>query len=252
MARWLGVTLAVLSIVTCAVAQEAVESARALLATWHQDPARIERARVLLEREASVRPTADVLVELSRAWFLTGEALARSAADKTAAYEQGREAARRAVAFAPHSDAAHLWLAMNIGRFAESRGRATGLSMLPAIRASSETVLRLNPDNVDGLILAGGILANVPRLMGGDRGKAEAQFKRALEIDPHKTAARLELAELYVDTRRWADARQQVRRILDERSPTDVPRWTATEVPRARALLAEIVAHEPRAPEQSP
>ena len=252
MGRWLGVTLAVLSVATVAVAQEAAESARALLAAWHRDPARIERARVLLERQAAVRPTADVLVELSRAWFLTGEALAHSAADKTAAYEQGREVAQRAVAIAPDRDTAHLWLAINTGRFAESRGRTTGLTMLPTIRASSETVLRLNPDNVDGLILAGGILANVPRLMGGDRGKAEAQFKRALEIDPHKTAARLELAELYVDTRRWANARQQVRRLLDEPSPTDVPRWTVTEVPRARVLLAEIIAHEPRAPEQSP
>ena len=252
MARWLGVTLVLLSVATCALAQDAAESARSLLAAWHEDPGRIERARGLLEREAAVRPTADVLVELSRAWFLTGEVLARSAADKTTAYERGREVAQRAIAAAPDSDAAHLWLGVNTGRFAESRGRTTGLTMLPAIRASSDTVLRLNPRNVDGLILAGGILANVPHLMGGDRRKAEAYFKRALEIDPHKTGARLELAELYVDTRRWADAGQQVRGILDEKAPTDVPRWTVTEVPRARVLLAEIIGHEPRAPEQSP
>lgn len=243
---------ALLTLVTLAAAQDAVGSARALLAGWHEDRARIDGARALLESAAAARPAAETLVELSRAWFLTGDIRARADAEKLAAYEHGREAARRAIAAEPGNDAAHLWLAMNTGRVAELRGMVAGLKMLPAIRESSDTVLRLNPKNVDGLILAGGILANVPRLMGGDRAKAEAQFRRALELDPHKTSARIELAELYMDLKRWADARLELQRILDEPSPTDRPRWTVTEAPRARGLLAEIAARDPRPPGQSP
>ena len=242
--RALLAVVLVLALVTPAAAQDAVTSARALLATWHKDPAAIDRARALLESEAAARPAAEVLVELARAWFITAEFRRSGEAAKTAAYEQGREAARRAIAMAPGNDAAHLWLAINTGRAAEVKGRVAGLRMLPAIRESSDTVLRLNPNNVDGLILAGGILANVPRLMGGDRSKAEAHFRRALELDPHKTGARLELAELYLELRRSSDARVELQRIVDETAPTDLPRWTVSEAPRARTLLAELAARD--------
>jgi predicted Zn-dependent protease len=152
---------------------------------------------------------------------------------------------------APRNDQAHLWFALNTGRYAETRGVRTGLTLLPTIRESSETVLRLNPTNVDGLILAGGIYANVPRLMGGDRAKAEAHFRRALELDPHKTSARMELADLYIATKRWADARRELQLVLDESAPTDVPQWTTREVARARALLGDLGERAP-VPGQSP
>ena len=249
--RSLVTLTALLTVMTAASAQDAVLPARALMASWHEDRARIERARTLLESAVATRPTAETLVELSRAWFLTGDILARTDAEKVEAYDHGREVAKRAIAAAPGNDAAHLWLALNTGRYAETRGFTAGLTMLPAIREASDTVLRLNPRNVDGLILAGGILANVPRLMGGDRGKAEAYYKRALEIDPHKTSARIELAELYMDTKRWPEARRELQRVVEESAPTDLPRWTVSEVPRARTLLAGIAARDPR-PGQSP
>ena len=229
--RALAALAAVLALVTSAAAQDPVAAARALMSTWHQDPAAIERARAQLESAAAARPTAEVLVELSRAWFLTAEARRSGEADKTAAYEQGREAARRAVALAPSSDAAHLWLAMNTGRAAELKGRVAGLRSLPAIRESSDTVLRLNPNNVDGLILAGGILANVPRLMGGDRSKAEAHFRRGLEIarwvgNRWREGWILErLSSLYHVLRRDADAhecRRDSKRIFDQLGAIDL------------------------------
>jgi len=250
--RRLVTILPLLVATTLAVAQDQLDAARALLRSWHEDQTRIDRARSLLEGAAAARPSPDVLVELSRAWFLTGDQRARSQADKQAAYEQGREAARRAVAAAPSNDMAHLWLALNTGRYAETRGHAAGLKMLPSIREASDTALRLNPTNVDALILAGGILANVPRLLGGDRAKAEAHFKRALELDPHKTSGRIELAELYIDMRRWPEARLELQRVVEERAPTDLPTWTARELPRARQLLLELAEREPRPAGQSP
>src|ERR1043166_6009551 len=224
MVRGLLALLALLIAVSPAAAQEPIESARTLMASWHEDRGRIDRARTILETAAAARPAPEVLVELSRAWFLTGDLRSRSEAEKLAAYEQGREAARRAIAAAPTNDMAHLWLALNPGRYAETRGFTAGLTMLSSIREACDTALRLNPKNVDALVLAGGILANVPRLMGGDRVKAEAHFKRALEIDPHKTSARIELADLYMDARRWPEARRELQRIVDETAPTDLPR----------------------------
>ena len=245
--RRLVTLLIPLWLVSSSTAQDPLDGARALLASWHLEGARIDQARALLESEAAARPAPDTLVELARAWFLTGDVRATSAADKAAAYERGRDAAKRAIALAPRNDHAYLWFALNTGRYAETRGTTTGLTMLPTIREASDTVLRLNPSNVDGLVLAGGILAHVPRVMGGDRAKAEAHFRRALELDPHKTSARAELAELYLAMKRWADARRELQALLDERTPSDLPRWTTREVPRARALLADLAERAPLA-----
>lgn len=237
-----------------AAAQDAVPTARTLLAAWHEDPARIDRARALLESAVAAESSPDALVALARAWFLTGEFRARGDSERAAAYERGSEFARRAIAAAPRDDRARLLLAINSGRLAELRGVMRALPLVNTIREESETVLRLNPANVEGLILAAGLAAEMPGFMGGDRLKAETLFKRALEVDPHQTGGRLELARLYIATRRWRDAQRELQLVVDEPAPTDVPRWTVLEVPRARALLADLYGRGrvTPAPPQSP
>ena len=117
-------------------------------------------------------------------------------------------------------------------------GRA--LALVGTIREESETVLKINPANVEGLVLAGGLAAQMPVFMGGDRGKAETLFKRALEIDPRLTGGRLQLAQLYMATKRWPDAQRELQSIVDEASPTDLAGWTMSDRPRAKALLTEL------------
>jgi tetratricopeptide (TPR) repeat protein len=237
-------------------AADALTTARALLNAWHEDPARIDRARATLE--GAPDPSADALVELSRVYFLTGDFRLRAEGERVAAYERGTEAARRAIAAAPRNDRAHLWLAINSGRIAEIKGMGRALTLVGTIREESETVLKLNPSNVEGLVLAGGLAAEMPVFMGGDRGKAETLFKRALELDPRLTGGRIELARLYIATRRWSDAQRELQSIVDETAATDLPRWTVSDRPRARALLAQlrdrglIPAAPATAPSQSP
>ena len=239
-----GLALLVLAaLVGAASAQPDLDSARALLAAWHEDPARIDRARALLEAEVARNPTADALVELSGAWFLSGDFRARSNAERVSAYEHGARAAQQAIAAAPRNERAHLLLAFNTGRLAEIAGVARALGLVTTIRQESETVLRLNAASVDGLILAGGLAAGMPKLMGGDRAKAEALLVRALALDPHHTGGRLELARLYVTERRWSDAARELQAVMGETAPTDQPRWTASDVPRAREMLSELREH---------
>ena len=221
-------------------AQTPAPAARALLAAWHDEPARIDRARSLLEAAAGPEAVPETLVELARVWFLTGDFRARSDAERAGAYERGAAVARRAIAAAPRDDRAHLWLAINSGRSAELKGVMRALALVGVVREGAETVLKLNPRNVEGLLLAGGLAAEMPAIMGGDRVKAEALFRRALEIDPRHTGARLELARLYMSSRRWRDAERELNRVVDETAPTDLPRWTTSERPRARAVLADL------------
>jgi tetratricopeptide (TPR) repeat protein len=238
--RLAGALAVLLLLAAAAAAQDAVPAARALLVAWHEDPPRLDKARALLEATVAARDEPDALVELARVWFLVGDFQAQGEAERSAAYERGAAAARRAIAAAPRSEQAHLWHAINIGRLAELRGVLRAAGLLSTLREESETVLKLNPSNVDGLILAGGIAAEVPAFMGGDRARAEALFKKALETDPHQTGGRLELARLYVNTRRWQDAQRELQRVIDEQSPSDVSRWTLSDRPRARAMLTDL------------
>ena len=93
--------LAALAALPAVAAENAVAAARALLSAWHEDPARIDRARTVLETSVAAKPTPEGLTELSRVWFLTGDFRARSEAERVTAYERGMEAGRRATAAAP-------------------------------------------------------------------------------------------------------------------------------------------------------
>jgi tetratricopeptide (TPR) repeat protein len=93
---------------------------------------------------------------------------------------------------------------------------------------------------VRGHSLAGNVFMEVPRLAGGDRAKAEEHFKKGLEIDPRFTVLRVDLARLYIGDGRYAEARTELTRVLEERAPRMVADWTVKDVPRARALLDSI------------
>jgi tetratricopeptide (TPR) repeat protein len=231
--------LALLAVLS-ADAQDPLAAARSLLAAWHEDPARLDQARELLDRAAAADPAPETLVELASVWFLVGDFRARTDPARTAAYERGAEVARRAIAANPRGDRAHFMLAINYGRLAEIKGVMRAVTLVGAIREEAATVLRLNPSNVEGLILAGSLAAEMPALLGGDRVKAETLFKRALALDPHRTGGRLELARFYLAGRRWTEAQRELQGVVDEPAPTDLPRWVVAERPRARALLAEL------------
>ena len=177
---------------------------------------------------------------LSRAWFLFAENRARSEEARLAAYERGRAAAEQAIAVAPGNAEAHLWYAIHLGSWANAKGLLRSLLTLRTLRREVDTVLRLDPDNIDGHIVAGSIHRDLPVLLGGDRAAAEQHFKRVRTLDPHLTGVRVELAQLYINTGRLAEAREELQGVLDEPAPTDRPRWTLKEAPRARAMLEAL------------
>jgi tetratricopeptide (TPR) repeat protein len=242
---WLagGITAA-LATLAASPASAPVDAARALLQDFRSDPARIDRARDLLEAAVSRDEAVDTrtLVTLSRAWFLYGENRAASEEARLAAYDRGRVVAERAIARAPGDAEAHLWCAINLGSWAHVKGLVRSLLTLQNIRREVETVLRLDPDNVDAHVMAGSLDRELPALLGGDKAKAEEHFKTARKLAPHLTGARIELAKLYIKMDRLAEARRELQGVLDEATPTDRSRWELTEVPQARVMLRSLGA----------
>jgi predicted Zn-dependent protease len=201
----------------------------------------------MLQVAAEREPSADVLSTLSRAWFLVGQFHARSDREKLAAYDRGREIGRRAIAAAPRSEQAHVWYALNTAQWAGTRGIMRAVPLLSALREEAATILTINPASVEGNTLAGGLAAELPAMLGGDRSRAETHFRRALEADPRRTGPRVELARLYITQRRYAEAERELERVVEEPAPSDLPFWTLSDLPRARAMLAGLPPS--RAPE---
>jgi len=223
-----------------AVAETPAEQARALVASYHEDPTTIERARDLLEAALARERQPDTLVTLSFVYFLIGEVRATTADDKLAAYDKGREIGKRAVELAPRNPEAHVWYGINTGRWGQTKGIMRSLFLLPTVREEVDATLALDPRNLRALALSGNVFFEVPRIAGGDREKAEQQFRKALEIDPHFTVARIDLARVLIATGRQADARRELQRVIDERQPNSIADWTVKDLPRARELLESI------------
>jgi tetratricopeptide (TPR) repeat protein len=114
------------------------------------------------------------------------------------------------------------------------------LFLLPTIREELRILFELDPRSVRAHILAGNVLVKVPGFAGGDRAKAEEHFKKALEVDPRFTNARVELGQVYVDDARYADARRELTRVVNETDPSIVADWVVKDAPRARKLLESI------------
>src|SRR3990170_2178379 len=217
-----------------------LEAARALVARYHEDRAVLDRARALLEAPLQRERQVETLVALSYVYFLQGDVRATTADEKLAAYDRGRELGRRAIELAPKSHDAHLWYAINTGRWGQTKGVLRSLFLLPTVREEIDVLLELDPRSVRAHAFAGNVFLEVPRLFGGDREKAAGHFKKALELDPRFTVARVDLARLHIAEGRWADARRELARVVGEQAPTIVADWTVKDLPRARTLLASI------------
>ena len=239
-ARHLAVLAVALAAAASAWAQSPVEAARALVARYHEDPAALDRARDLLDAALAKDRKVETMAMLSYVQFLIGDVRAATPEDKLAAYDRGREIGKRAVELAPKSHDAHLWYAINTARWGETKGVLRSLFLLPTIREELGILLELDPRSVRAHILAGNVFLEVPGFAGGDRAKAEEHFKKALEIDPRFTNARVDLARVYIVDARYAEARLELSRVVNETSPSVVADWTVKDAPRAKKLLESI------------
>lgn len=220
-----------------ALAQSPVEEARGLVANYHEDLTRLDRARDLLEKFLKTDSQVEGMILLSRVYFMWGDVRAKDDEEKLAAYDRGRQWGQRAVELAPKNPEAHFWYAVNTGRWGTTKGVLRSLFLLPTMREEVDTLLTLAPDDAAALGLAGNIELALP---WGDLDKAEAYFRKGLKIDPHNTAVRLDLGRLLVKRGQYAEARQEFQRVLSEKEPRFFSDWTVKHTKRARELLDSI------------
>lgn len=207
---------------------------------YHEDPKALDRLYQDLTRAAEGEPRIDVLVALARIAFVWGDVRAASPEQKLDAYDRGRRAARRAVELDPRNVGAHFWYATNTARWGQVKGVVRSLFLLPEVKRDIDTVLALDPMFTAAYALAGNVYYEVPGLLGGDLAKAEAMFRKGLELDPHFTAMRVGLAKTLIRRGHVAEARHELERMLADPAPTNRANFTVQDVPEAQKLLESI------------
>jgi tetratricopeptide (TPR) repeat protein len=160
-----------------------IERVESVATSYHEDPTALDRLYSDLRRTAEREPRADVLVALARIAFVWDDVRATTAEQKLEAYDRGRQAARRALNQDPRSAAAHFWNVTNTARWGQAKGVVRSLALLPEIQRGIDTVLALDPSFAAAYALAGNVYYEVPALLGGDLAKAEAAFRKGLELD---------------------------------------------------------------------
>lgn len=235
------VLLLALGLVGPADARSPLVAEMETLATrYHEAPTRLDAVREGLAAAARREPDTETWIALARACFIWGDVRAATDEQRLAAYAEGREAARHAVELAPRAPLAHLLYGINTGRWGQTRGVLRSLFLLPEVREAIRKTLELDPALPQAYALAGNVDYEVPGVFGGSLERAEAQFRKGLGFDPRFTALRIGLAKVLRKQGRGADARRELRAVLDETAPTNPAEWTMRDAPEARAMLAAL------------
>ena len=131
--------------------------------------------------------------------------------------ENGVEVARKAAALQPNRPEGHFWIAANMGALADSYGIRQGVKYRGPIRDELETVLRLDAAFMEGSAdrALGRWYFKVPRLLGGDRKKAEAHLRQSLTYNANSTPSHYFLGELLQDDGRKNEARAEFQKVID-------------------------------------
>ena len=221
-------------------AESPIEEAKALVGSYHEDLARLDRARDVMEKFLQTDPQVEGMILLSRIYFLWGDVRAQTEEEKLQAYERGRTVGKRAVELAPKNTEAHLWYATNTGRWGQTKGVLRSLFLLPTVREELDIIFSLDPKHPAAHALAGNVDLEVPALFGGGLDKAEEHFRKGLKIDPRFTGMRVDLARVLIKKGKYMEARKQLQRVLEEREPRNLADWTVKDSKRTRELLESI------------
>jgi regulator of microtubule dynamics protein 3 len=148
--------------------------------------------------------------------------------DRDSLYAQAERYARRAVASNPAGADGHFALAASLGRESLGKGKKDRIRSAAEIRREALRTLALNPKHDGAYHILGRWNAEIMRISGFSRffakkflgagvfnqaswDKAVYNMEKAVQLDSTRIYHHLELAEIYADRKRVAEARTQLR-----------------------------------------
>jgi tetratricopeptide (TPR) repeat protein len=160
--------------------------------------------------------------------------------ERDSLYAQAERYARRAVAADPAGADGHFALAASIGRASLTMGKKARIRRAAVIRSEALRTIALNPRHDGAYDILGQWNADIMRISGFSRFFAKSflgagvfnkaswsqaiyNMEKAVQLDPRRIYHHLQLAEIYADRKRLADADAQLQLVesLPEREIMD-------------------------------
>jgi len=209
-------------------------------------PRSLERDLVAARARAAAEPrrvvTQLMLADVCR--NLADDLLTEPAARRNA-YDEGANAAARALALDETSAEAHFLYAVNRGSAARLGSVLAGNAAVRDVKYHVARAIALRADYAEALAFMGGLLAELPWPLGGTREEARGYLERAVAIDGNFTGARLALARLYMRDKRVDAARHELRAVVEAERPHYPYTWAMRFQPEARQLLDRLDRDHP-------
>ena len=204
-------------------------------------PQSLERElATLLEAQAQRFSDHTLLLKLADLYLDIGNDLFTDPKQRLVAYKEGARFAQRALELQEDSAEAHFLYAANLGEAAALKGVVQSFLSVNKIRFHVMRALELKKDHVPALHMAGMMLEELPRLMGGNPEAALDYVKRAVTLNPTYTEARLNLAKMYLKRNTPDLAKQELLAITNMDHPNDPYAWVQHHRPEAVRILDSL------------
>ncbi len=215
-----------------------IEESDALYAE-RADLAKAKEALAKLEQALAAKEDAySAYWRMSRLYYWIGDHTAANDAKKPI-FQQGIEAARKAIAADPAKADGHFWLGVNYGVYGEAKGVLKSLALVKPIKEEMRRVLEIDPayDRGGADRVLGRVYHEVPRLFGGSEKQSLVHLLKAVEYGPQVGLNLLYLADTYISLDRLDDARKTLETILSPEPLPDLIPETESEKAQAREKL---------------
>lgn len=194
----------------------------------------------LLARHAQSPQDPALLIELAEAYQDLADDALTDEQQRQTAYDAGADAARRALVLDERNADAHFLYATTMGSAERLRGLSNAALSVGDIKTHVARAIELNPTHAQALQFMGGLLAELPWVLGGSDRDAIVYLQRAIAADPNYTNASLLLAKLYLKSRRTAEAKAALESVRDAAHPHFPYTWARTFKPEALRLLQDL------------
>lgn len=208
-----------------------------------EDKAEAEKAIELYKEVLSLDPRRyEAGWRLSMAYWYRGNHT--SGDERAPLYQNGIEAANRAIEIAPDRCEGHFWLGVNYGLYGEAKGKWKALGLIDDIKEEMNRALEINENCECGgpQRVLGRLYAKAPWFKGGSKSKAIEYFQKSMKLCPNDTQTRMFWADLYMEEGQKSLAEQQWRLVLKQAEDPD-PAWipeTKENKIKAEKMLADL------------
>jgi len=136
----------------------------------------------------------------------------------------------------------HFWLAVSYGEYADLKGAAKALKLLPAIQREYEAVLAIDPRYENGAAYEalGELDIRLPPRLGGNTDRGLERLEHGLSVAPTNADLKVTLARAYAGHRRKEEARRLLEQVLASRDPLKSAAEQEHVNAKARRLLDEL------------